>query len=71
MASVAVRLFKEYGIPHSWSAALVRGLLTNDYQSRTSCAQGLLGHLLYQPLRKDGQKISADALEVTNHYPYV
>jgi hypothetical protein len=62
MAMVAIDLFEKYGLSHSWSNALLRVFLSNDYEKRVSQAQGLSKHLI---ARLSGKKGSSDPLEVS------
>jgi hypothetical protein len=61
MASVAIGLFKKYGISHSWCVILVSALLSMENRKKIYMAQDLTKYLVSCPVGKKG---AADALEV-------
>jgi hypothetical protein len=61
IATITMDLFEKYGFSHSWSNALLRVFLSNEYFKKIAKAQRLLEHLL-SPLC--GKKGTSDPLEV-------
>ena len=66
MAMIVIGLFEKYGLSQSWSNALLRVFLSNEYQKRISKAQGLLEHLVAE---FGGKRGTSDPLEVAPSFP--